>query len=140
MKCVNEFSTRPLTPHEYPPTVVGVHSQKFVVSVLAGRRRRGRGRPRGVGGALHRGPAPDLGAALVLHPVRTQWVGSTAVAPIAHSRGLVEHLPTKLQSLSSSLPPSLRCHLLFLVANVPQRRGEHAHFSLHKKKERKKEK
>lgn len=62
--------------------------------VLAGGGRGGRGGPRRVGGALHRGPAAQVGAALALHPVRAQRVGSTAVAPIAHSGGLIEHLHT----------------------------------------------
>lgn len=72
------------------------------MAVLAGGCRCGRGGPRGVGGALNRGSAPYLGTALGLHPFRTQWVGSTAVVPIAHRRGLIKHLQVNESSLRGS--------------------------------------
>lgn len=65
-----------------PAAVVRVHSQEFVVAVFAGGRGSGGGGARGVRGALHRRSTP----------VRAQRVGSTAVAPISHRRGLVKHL------------------------------------------------
>lgn len=82
------------------------------MSVFAGARGSGGGSARCVGGAVHRGPAAQVGvngghgpscsAALPggrvhhpvhpVHPVRTQRVvGSTAVTPITHCGGLVEH-------------------------------------------------
>lgn len=90
--------------------------------IFAGRRRGRRWCTRGVGGALNRWPAPDLGAALCLHPVRTQGVGSTAVVPIAHSRSLIEHLQVKGHSLRWSPLPVCRCsfYLLFLTFSCLQ--------------------
>lgn len=112
------------------------------MAVLAGGCRCGRGGPRGVGGALNRGSAPYLGTALGLHPFRTQWVGSTAVVPIAHRRGLIKHLQVNESSLRGS-PFLLRvcrclagaqprclpaCLLLSspLCECSPERRGQHA--------------